>query len=108
MRTLILVSFLSSVATLAVAQSSPPLNTDDEKSIYLIGASLGRNVAQFDLNEVEIEIMKRGLEDSIRDRDLAVDVEAFGPKVNEFVDRRNARTAKLEQASSTKMLDAAS
>lgn len=107
MRILILASLVFCVALTAAAESSPELSTDDDKSIYLLGASLGRNVTQFDFDDREIAIIKRGFDDTLRDNELAVNVEEFGPKVNEFVERRNARTAAKERAAAKKLLDEA-
>src|SRR2546423_9500062 len=42
----------------------PPLTTDDEKTIYALGLSFARSLAQLDLSPAELEIVKRALSDA--------------------------------------------
>jgi len=103
----ILASFTLCCAVAASAEPPGDLTSDDDKSIYLIGASLGRNVVSLALDDREVEIVKRGFEDSLKENDLAVDPDVFGPKVNGFVERRNQRTAAVERVASQKLLESA-
>jgi len=106
-RTWFLISLTLCLAAPAGAQAPVELDSDDDRSIYLIGASLGRNVVSLALDDREVAILERGFEDSVKERELAVDPDTFGPKVNAFVDRRNKRTASAEKVASQKLLDAA-
>jgi FKBP-type peptidyl-prolyl cis-trans isomerase len=87
----------------AAAQPASPAS-DEEKYVYLMGASMGRNIKMFDLNEREVALVKQGLEDALLDRDLQVDIAEYGPKMNEFVEQRNLRTASREKSSSDEFL----
>jgi FKBP-type peptidyl-prolyl cis-trans isomerase FkpA len=42
-----------------------PLTTDDQKTIYAIGLSLGRSLSMFNLTPPEVEIVKRALGDAV-------------------------------------------
>src|SRR5947209_2939982 len=44
--------------------AAPALTTDDEKTIYALGFSMYRSLAQFDLSPTEFEIVKRALGDA--------------------------------------------
>lgn len=92
-----------SIALPAAAQKTSP-SSDDEKYIYLMGASMGRNIKMFDLSEREVALVKQGLEDALLTEDLQVDIAEYGPKMNDFVEQRNQRTAAREESASEAFL----
>ncbi len=47
----------------AGAAGAPDLKSDDDKTLYALGISMGGNLAGFGLSAPEIEIVKRGLAD---------------------------------------------
>jgi hypothetical protein len=59
----------------------PPLTTDDQKTIYSLGLSIYRSLAQFDLSPEEIEIVKRGITDAAAHKP-ALDLDTWGPKIH--------------------------
>lgn len=88
---------LLSLALPAVAQTAAKPANDDEGFVYLMGASLGRSLSTFDFSEREIALVKQGLDDSLSDRELAVDYHKYAPRMNDYVKQRNARTAAAEK-----------
>lgn len=97
-RYLILYFCLGSV--IACAQSSTPgastapsLETDDQKTLYALGLLLGRNIKPFALKPEELAIVKAGLTDAVTDAKPQVDIDAYGPKVNELAQARSAAAA---------------
>src|SRR5260221_11411942 len=70
--------------------AAPKLETEDQKTLYALGLLLGRNVKPFALTAEELAIVKAGLTDAITDAKPQVDLDAYGPKVNELAQKRAA------------------
>ena len=73
--------------------ASPKIETDEQKTLYALGLLLGRNVKPFALTPEELAIVKAGLTDAITDAKPQVDLDAYGPKVNELAQKRAAAGA---------------
>ena len=87
------------VSTAKPARPAPVLATDDEKTIYSLGLSIYRSLAQFDLSPSELELVKRALGDAAAHKP-ALDLETWGPKINSLAQARHARLAEREKAAS--------
>jgi FKBP-type peptidyl-prolyl cis-trans isomerase FkpA len=75
------------------AGASAKLETEEQKTIYTLGLLLGRNLKMFNLKPEELELVKKGLGDSVTGTKPQVDLDAYGPKVNELAQSRmNAGT----------------
>ena len=74
--------------------------TEDEKTMYALGAILGKNVAGFKLTSAEIERVKEGLADAGMGKTLAVPLETYGPKVQQLAQTRAMAGAQAEDAQS--------
>ena len=72
---------------------STRLETEDQKTLYALGQILGRNVEPFALKPEEVAIVKAGLTDAINGAKPQVEMEAYGPKVNELAMRRRSEGA---------------
>jgi FKBP-type peptidyl-prolyl cis-trans isomerase FkpA len=84
------------LGTMACAQSSsaiPKLETDEQKTLYTLGLLLGRNIKPFALTPEELAIVKTGLTDAVTDAKPQVEIDAYGPKVNELAQKRAAAGA---------------
>jgi len=77
----------------AGAAGPQKLETDDQKTLYALGLLLGRNIKPFALKPDELEIVKAGLTDSVTDAKPQVDLDTYGPKVNELGQKRSAAGA---------------
>jgi FKBP-type peptidyl-prolyl cis-trans isomerase FkpA len=69
------------------------LDTDEQKTFYALGLLLGENVQVFDLKPEELAIVKAGLTDAITGAKPQVDLDTFGPKVNDLAKKRAAAGA---------------
>ncbi len=78
--------------------------TEDEKTLYALGLSIGRSLKVFDLSPAEIEILKKGVTDSLTTAKPAVDLETYGPKIQALAGARQGRAGQkfLENASKEK------
>ncbi len=106
MRLLIALSITLSFAAACEPSSEPPvkLDSEDDKIIYSVGVAVGRSLATLGLSGREVEIMQRGLEDQMLDRQLAVEFTDYGPKMNELAASRKAGMAEEEKESSESFL----
>src|SRR3989442_3191110 len=75
------------------ASASPKLDTEDQKTLYALGLLLGRNIKVFALKPDELAIVKAGLTDAATDAKPQVEIDTYGPKVNELAQKRAAAGA---------------
>ena len=74
------------------AQSAPPLptrvETEEQKTFYALGLLLGDDVKIFALKPEELELVKLGMGDAATGGKPLVDINAYGPKVNDLARQR--------------------
>lgn len=87
-----------SAASPAVPPAAAPLalKNDEEKTIYAVGLAMNRQLGQLALNPAEMEILKRGLTDAAFGKP-AVDLEVWGPKIEELARVRESAQAVKEK-----------
>ncbi|HEY5568692.1 MAG TPA: FKBP-type peptidyl-prolyl cis-trans isomerase [Gammaproteobacteria bacterium] len=89
---------LSTAAAAALAQ--PALETDQEKTLYALGVALGDNIRQFDLSAAELATVAAGINDAALGNEFKVDMEVYGPKIQELLNERTAARATVEKEAS--------
>ena len=98
MRTLTL-----SLATLLLLISTPVLaapqepTSDDQKTLYALGLAISQSLGAFTLSEAELDMVKSGITDGVLKRPQKVDLQAFGPKVQQLAQARAAVVAESEK-----------
>jgi len=100
MRTAIV--FASALVVAAAATggaATPELKTDDQKTLYAIGLALSRNLGSFSLTEPELELVKAGLSDGVLKRKAQVDLQTYGPKIQDMQKSRAGAVASVERKS---------
>src|SRR5215831_12574094 len=75
------------------AAAAPKLETDDQKTLYALGMLLGSNIKIFSLTPEELNVVKAGLNDAVTNAKPQVELETYGPKVNELAQKRAAAGA---------------
>ena len=73
--------------------------TDDQKTVYALGLSIHRSLAQFDLSPADLDLIKRALTDAAAGKP-AVDLNQWGPKIQELARERAAKVAERQKADS--------
>jgi len=96
----------SEPAAAAAASGPVALRNDDDRTIYALGLVLSRNIAEFELSASEVEIVKRALSDAASGTP-AVELDTWGPKINELVSARAAVAAERRNAVGTAFLSEA-
>lgn len=76
--------------------------TEDQKTIYTLGANIGKQMGAFNLSSAELDILKKGLGDSVLNAKLAVPFEEYAPKIQGLAAKRaavgGAKNAELGKA----------
>jgi FKBP-type peptidyl-prolyl cis-trans isomerase len=62
--------------------------TDDQRIMYTIGTRLGLNLEELRLTEDEIQFIEAGMRDAVLSEPYQVDVNVYGPLMQEFANRR--------------------
>ena len=75
--------------------------SDEQKTIYALGAIIGKQIAVFNLTPAEMELVKQGLGDSMKEGSAALDLETYGPKVQALAASRRAAVG-VKQAAAGK------
>jgi FKBP-type peptidyl-prolyl cis-trans isomerase FkpA len=75
------------------ASAPPKLETEEQKTLYALGLLLGKNIKPFALKPEELAIVKAGLTDAVTDVKPQVEIDTYGPKVNELAEKRAAAGA---------------
>ncbi|RKH59479.1 FKBP-type peptidyl-prolyl cis-trans isomerase [Corallococcus llansteffanensis] len=77
----------------AKAPAAPPveLKTDDQKTIYSLGLTLGQSVTALALTPEEIQLLQRGLQDALSGATPPVDPKEYTPKIQALAKSRQAQ-----------------
>ena len=108
MRRFLVWSFVLVLATVpagrAVAQE---LKTDDQKTLYALGLVISQNLAAFNLSAAELETLKAGLTDGVLHKERKVELQQYGPKIQELQKTRMSAAAAVEKKSSQAFIEKA-
>ena len=88
------------------AASGGAPETEDQKILNALGQALGQNIGPAGLSADELESVQRGLSDVVLGRDSLVDLNEYGPQIQEFMQARVAGAAEGELALGTEFMDA--
>lgn len=80
------------------------LKTEDDKTLYALGAAIGRNLASFDLTETELEKVKAGLGDVALHKEPKLDASSYFPKIQELQNARLAASSEIEKKAGEEFL----
>jgi FKBP-type peptidyl-prolyl cis-trans isomerase FkpA/FKBP-type peptidyl-prolyl cis-trans isomerase FklB len=92
------------LAPVAAAAKAP--KTDDEKTIYVLGVSLARQLGSLALKPDELDMLFAGIRDQVAGKPLAVSVDEYGPKIQQLAQGRSAAAAAEEKKASAAFLAA--
>jgi FKBP-type peptidyl-prolyl cis-trans isomerase FkpA len=108
MRTLSLaLALLFVTATVDAAGAQPELKTEEQKTLYALGLVLAQNLATFSLSAADLEVVKAGLSDGIANKDKKVDLQTYGPKIQELQKTRVTAAAVPERKAGQAFVDKA-
>lgn len=79
--------------------------TEEQKTLYALGLSIGRSISVFDMTPEELEYVKAGITTQVKGDKSPVDMETYGPKLQELARSRSTRKAEKEKETSKKFLE---
>jgi FKBP-type peptidyl-prolyl cis-trans isomerase FkpA len=83
-RSIALAASAAFVLALPACAAEPKLESENDKLLYALGLAVSRQVAGLHLTEAEIETVKAGFVDGALGRTGKVDLDTYGPKINEW------------------------
>jgi FKBP-type peptidyl-prolyl cis-trans isomerase FkpA len=83
--------------------AAPQPVTDDEKTVYSLGLSVYKALLQFDLTPAELALVRQAIIDAEANKP-AVDLSAWGPKIDALAKARVAQITEREKAASAAYL----
>ena len=96
------------VALITVWGCSPePPKTEEQKTLYALGAHLNKQLSLFDLTSEELKFVVQGLSDASSGKKLAVDPEAQITKIGELAQSRVPKIAAKSKAAAKPFLEKA-
>ncbi len=108
MRKAVLWSLAGLLAVATGAQATEPeLKTEEQKTLYAIGLAVSQSLAAFNLSPAELELVKAGLTDGALKKDRKVDLQVYGPKIQEMQTARLSTVAAAEKKASQGFLEKA-
>ena len=90
---------LSGTSTGTAGAADP--STDDQKTMYALGLIISQSLAPFALTESELDFVRAGMTDGILKKTPKVDLQTYGPKVNQVQQTRAAAQADVEKKAGT-------
>lgn len=106
MRTLAAAALATALA-LPASSRAQALKTEEEKTLYALGMVAARSFQDFGLSAKEVEVMKRGLSDTLSGKKPQVELAAYEQKVQEFARKRLASAAQARKAKELAVAEAA-
>lgn len=73
------------------------METDDQKTLYVLGLAISQNLAPLDFDEAELALIQAGLADGILGNEPTVDPQTFGPKIQGMLQARAAQATEREK-----------
>jgi FKBP-type peptidyl-prolyl cis-trans isomerase FkpA/FKBP-type peptidyl-prolyl cis-trans isomerase FklB len=71
--------------------------TDDQKTLYALGVAMSQSLGPFGLTEAELEFVKSGLADGVLNKTPKVEMQTYGPKIQQFAQARAGAAAEKEK-----------
>ncbi len=99
----ILIGSCLAFASMAEAARPTP-TTEDDKTLYALGAIISRNIQPFALTDKELEMVEAGLADGVQNKVSLTDLESYGPKLQELQKTRMAAAAGKEKVAGAAFL----
>lgn len=101
--TIVLLGCGASAGPAAAADPS----TDDQKTMYALGLIISQSLTPFALTESELDFVRAGMTDGVLKKTPKVDLQTYGPKVNQVQQARAAAQAETEKKAGAAYLEKA-
>ena len=78
------------------AQAAPAIENDEDKTFYFIGTLTAPMLERLALSDEELELVLRGIRDTVRGESIPIDPEELGPKLRLLREERQKALLKIE------------
>ena len=85
-----------SLGTATAFAAAPEPTTDEQKTLYALGLAISQSLGTFSLSEPELDLVKSGITDGVFKKAPKVDLQAFGPKIQQLQQARATVVAQTE------------
>jgi len=106
MRTIVTLALFVVLAAASPVTAVEP-TTEEQKSFYALGLAMSQSISTFNLSAAELELVKDGLTDGILRKTPKVELQTYGPKLQEIQKTRVSAAAAEEKKGSQAFLDKA-
>ena len=96
MKVILSLVLAASLAAAAPAFAADP-KTEDEKVLYALGLVVSQNLSWFNLTEAELKMVEQGMADGVMKKPHKVEIQAYGPKIQELQKARMTALAATEK-----------
>ena len=79
--------------------------SEADKTLYALGLVISRNLTGFKLSAAELAVVEQGLSDGVLGKTPKVDLETYGPKLNDLAKSRMAAQASAEKKAGASFLE---
>jgi FKBP-type peptidyl-prolyl cis-trans isomerase FkpA len=84
----------------------PIFETETDRTLYALGVVLGGNIEEFSLTASEVEFVAAGIRDAALGDSFAVEMDVYGPQIQELANERMSAGADSERSASAAFADA--
>jgi FKBP-type peptidyl-prolyl cis-trans isomerase FkpA len=104
------------VTSLSSAEAAPPVPakaagaqpvTEDQKTLYALGLSMGRSISVFSLTAEELAFVQAGIAAQVKGEKPAVELDTYGPKIQALANSRQTAKAAGEKEAGKAFLEKA-
>ena len=85
------------LGTTAAFAAAPEPTTDEQKTFYALGLAISQSLGSFSLSESELDLVKSGIADGVLKKAPKVDLQTFGPKIQQLQQARASVVAETEK-----------
>jgi FKBP-type peptidyl-prolyl cis-trans isomerase FkpA len=85
------------LGTTAAFAAAPEPTTDEQKTLYALGLAISQSLGTFSLSESELDLVKSGITDGVFKKAPKVDLQTFGPKIQQLQQARASVVAEVEK-----------
>jgi len=85
------------LGTTAAFAAAPEPTTDEQKTFYALGLAISQSLGTFSLSESELDLVKSGIADGVLKKAPKVDLQTFGPKIQQLQQARASVVAETEK-----------
>ena len=103
MRKIIVTLFIFLLAVPAFASSDP--STDEQKALYAIGVTIGRQLEFFAFTADELDYVQQGIADKANGKKVIAEPEAYGRQISELAQTRMKASAEKEKGKSKDFIE---